>query len=364
MRLPVLCFALACVVASAPAQFEWNVWGRFEQGPGNIAVAPSGRVFVSMHQFFGTEARVAEVKADGMMTPFPNKALATFSAGEPLSLDSVLGLRCDSAGNLWLLDNGMREKSTPKLIAFNTETGNLTQVIWLPSTVTRPDSFLNDLVVDESSRHVYIADPAGGANAALIVVDLSTGSARRVLEGHRSVVPEAGVELAIGGDFVEIKRPDGTTFRPAVGVNPIGADVANEWLYFGPMHGTMLYRTPTAVLRDTTLAPEALAGKAEEYAKRPISDGITIDKEGNIYISDVASNAVGVIKGATRQYETVAMNAAISWPDAFSYGPDGRLYVVANQLHKSAVLNAGVDETKPPFLIFSFKPFAPGVVGR
>jgi len=364
MRLSALCVTISLFAAAAPAQFEWNVWGRFEQGPGNIAVSPSGRVFVSMHQFFGTEARVAEVKPDGTMTPFPNAALSTFSAGEPLSLDSVLGLRCDSAGNLWLLDNGMREKSTPKLIAFNTETGRLTQVIWLPSTVTRPDSFLNDLVVDESTRHVYIADPAGGANAALIVVDLSTGASRRVLEGHRSVVPEAGVELQIEGKFVEIKRPDGTTFRPSVGVNPIGADVANEWLYFGPMHGTMLYRTPTAALRDLTLSPAQLAEKVEEYAKRPISDGITIDKEGNIYISEVGRNAVGVIRGGTRQYETVAMNAAISWPDAFSYGPDGRLYVVANQLHRSAVLNAGVNETKPPFLIFTFKPFAPGVVGR
>ncbi len=52
------------------------------------------------------------------------------------------------------------------------------------------------------------------------------------------------------------------------------------------------------------------------------------------------------------------------WPDAFSYGPDGMLYVVINQLHKGPVLNAGNNETKPPFLIIRFKPLAPGITGR
>jgi hypothetical protein len=40
------------------------------------------------------------------------------------------------------------------------------------------------------------------------------------------------------------------------------------------------------------------------------------------------------------------------------------LYGVANQLHRSATLNAGTDATQPPFLIFRITPLADGVVGR
>jgi hypothetical protein len=37
----------------------------------------------------------------------------------------------------------------------------------------------------------YINNPACGDNSALIVVNLTTVTARRALEGHFSVIPEA-----------------------------------------------------------------------------------------------------------------------------------------------------------------------------
>jgi hypothetical protein len=55
---------------------------------------------------------------------------------------------------------------------------------------------------------------------------------------------------------------------------------------------------------------------------------------------------------------------ALSWIDAFSFGPDGYYYVVANQLHRSAVLNAGTNATRLPFRILRFRPFARGRIAR
>jgi hypothetical protein len=54
----------------------------------------------------------------------------------------------------------------------------------------------------------------------------------------------------------------------------------------------------------------------------------------------------------------------LSWVDAFSYGPDGHLYAVANQLHRTAVLNGGVNATRPPYLVIRLRPLAPGTTGR
>jgi hypothetical protein len=40
------------------------------------------------------------------------------------------------------------------------------------------------------------------------------------------------------------------------------------------------------------------------------------------------------------------------------------MYVVVNQLHRHAALNAGNQATKPPFAIVKFKPLAGSTVGR
>jgi len=152
---------------------------------------------------------------------------------------------------------------------------------------------------------------------------------------------------------------DGKKLAAHIGVNPIALDKNDEWLYFGPMHSSKLYRARTTSLRDPSVPPPA-----EFYAERPITDGISIDNDGNIYLGDLANNAIGVIEATGKQYRELARNwMQLSWVDAFCFAPDGYYYVVANQLHKSAALN-GKDETKPPYKILRFRPLAPGHVGR
>jgi sugar lactone lactonase YvrE len=170
--------------------------------------------------------------------------------------------------------------------------------------------------------------------------------------------------MVIDGEPTVIKRPDGTTIRPRVGVNPIALDVMNQWLYFGPMSGDTLYRVRTRDLRDGALEPDELAGRVVRFGTRPISDGSSMDAAGNFYITDVTSNAIGVVD-ASGTYRIIRQNdTLLSWPDAFSYGPDGYLYVVANQLHRGPVLNAGVNDAEPPFYVLRFRPLADGIVGR
>ena len=99
------------------------------------------------------------------------------------------------------------------------------------------------MILRWDSRHnsIFIVDPAGGADAAFIVVNLETGASRRVLEGHPSVVPEK-VDLIIDERPIPVKDAAGHLVRPRIGVNPVTEDLQNEWVYFGPMHGLSLYR--------------------------------------------------------------------------------------------------------------------------
>ena len=357
MRALVLSFAIAGLGCPSkkptqPAQTRIVLEhvADLQVGPGNIAVTPDGRIFVSLHQFYQPADPVVEVRGNEVV-PFASGA----------KLASVLGIRSDSRGIVWMLDNAMRGEGTRKLVAWNATLDQHVTTIEL-ADVTPPDAFLNDFALDRANETIYIADPAGGKNAAIIVVDLITGTKRRVLEGHGSVVPEQ-VDLVIDGKPVEIKQADGTTIKPHVGINPIALDDRDEWLYFGPMHGTKLYRVPTRDLRNADLAPGLLAGRVQAYAQRPITDGISIDEAGNIYLGDLANNAIGMIDTG-KNYSVLSKGPQLSWIDAFSYGADGKYYIVANQLHRSATLNGGTAATKPPFQIFRFRPFTRGRVGR
>lgn len=345
---------------SANAESNFDIIANLDSGPGNVTVMDNGRIIMSLHQFYQPKYTVVEYK-DKTLVPFPNKELVDADSKSGLKLDSVLGIR-SANGIVWMLDNGMRSGVSPKLVGWDTKTDKLHQVITLPTPITPKDTFVNDFAVDTRHNHIFISDPAGGANAALIVVNLNTGKVRRVLEGHASVIPE-NVDLIIDKVPVQIKDKSGKLNRPHIGVNPITEDLNNEWVYFGPMHGNILYRIKADDLADEKLDVKALASRVQRYSDKPISDGITIDKDNNIYLGELAANAIGVIS-AGRKYRRLAENAGLSWVDSFSFGPAGQLYAVVNRLHQSATLNGGVLKAKPPFYLIQVKSLAAGLPGR
>lgn len=330
---------------------EFEIAATLDKGPGNITITPNGDMLVSLHQFYQHEWRVVKIEQDNTLTPFAMDA----------NLNSVLGLQADHQNNVWLLDNAMRGGTTKRLVGINVESNRVVADIDL-SKATTNQSFLNDLAVDTDNHHIYIADPAGGVDAAIVVVDLISQTARRVLQGTSSVTPQ-DMDLIIDHQAVSILQPDGSQIRPRIGINPIALDHNNQWLYYGPMHGKYLYRINTQSLRNPHLSTEILANKVETWSEKPICDGITIDAKNNIYLGDLANNAIGYID-ANRQYHQLISDPQLSWVDAFSFGQDGDLYAVVNQLHLSAVLNRGIDATQPPYLIIRLKPLAKGTTGR
>jgi sugar lactone lactonase YvrE len=358
-KLTALCFLLLFAIG-ANAQSNFDILAELDSGPGNVTVTDGGRIILSLHQFYRPKYTVVEYK-DNVLTPFPNKELADVDSKATLKLDSVLGIR-SANGVVWMLDNGMRGGVTPKLVGWDIKADKLHQVIMLPPPIAPKDAFVNDFAVDTRHNHIFISDPAGGANAGLIVVNLNTGKARRVLEGHNSVIPE-NVDLVIDKVPIQVKDKSGKLSRPHIGVNPITEDLNNEWVYFGPMHGHSLYRIKADDLVNEKLDATALANRVERYSDKPISDGITIDKDNNIYLGELAENAIGVIS-TDRKYRRLAQSPELSWVDSFCFGPAGQLYAVVNRLHQSATLNGGVLKAKPPFYLIQVKALALGLPGR
>lgn len=351
---------LALFVIGANAKSNFDIIASLDNGPGNVTVTDNGRIIMSLHQFYQPKFTVVEYK-DNTLVPFPNRDLVDVESKAALKLDSVLGIRFAN-GIVWMLDNGMRSGVTPKLVGWDIKTDKLHQVIMLPAPIAPKDAFVNDFVVDTRHNLIVISDPAGGANAGLIVVNLITGNVRRVLVGHSSVIPEA-VDLIIDNQPIQVLDHSGNLSRPHIGVNPITEDLHNEWVYFGPMHGHSLYRIKAEDLANEYMDDNILATHVERYSDKPISDGISIDKDDNIYLGELAENGIGVIT-SNRKYRRLAQCPRLSWVDSFSFGPDGELFAVVNRLHQSAVLNGGVLSAKPPFYLLKIHSISPGLPGR
>lgn len=357
LRSIVSATALSLAFASAAtADIETYATFDADMPPGNLAIGPDGRMFMSVHEFYGKALRIVEVSPDGSVTPYPNEAWSNAPEGDGPGLKGVLGLRADREGILWMLD-GQADGQTGRIVGWNTNTETLHKIYYLGQPATLPTSFLNDLAVDREHNAIYITDTANAETTALIVLDLDTGRARRVLQASAFTVPE-DTNMVIDGNVVNLGG------APAkIGANPITIDPTNEWVYFAPMTASAMYRVRTTDLLDESLSEDDLAARVERYGDKPISDGSTVDADGNVYITSITEDAVGVTK-PDGTYEILFQQDDMSWPDGFAMGADGYVYVTINELHRSPVLNGGTDATQGEFKIMRFPAIGGAVSGR
>lgn len=336
-----------------------EVVATLEQGPGNIAVTPQGRIFISLHQFYEPEYRVLEVLADGSTKPWPTEAWSRAPGDDGVGLNAVLGLRSDPRGVVWLLDNG---GNVPKVVAWNSNDDRLERVIHIPAPATRPGSLHNDLAVDIVHGALYLADVGGDNGPAIVVVDLATGISRRVLQGHPSVQAE-DIKMIVEGRPVLLG--EGANATPArIGLNPITIDPSYTWVYFGAMHGDDIWRVRARDLADASLSEEELGRRVERYGDKPVSDGMSIDAGGHVYITDVSSTAIGVTGPSGRYRVYVRDEERLVWADGISAGPDGWMYATVNKLNRSAVLNGGEDVSEAPYYVVRFRAISEAIPGR
>ncbi len=324
--------------------------------PGNIAVSREGRVFISFHPEGHPEIKIAEI-VDGRPVPFPDDAFQNHKAAP--GFHAVLALRIDAKNRLWTLDNADNGIGVPRLLIFDIGTRKLVHRYDFPAAEAGFGSHLNDFQISPDSRTAYIADASIFKKApALLVYDADTQKARRLLEKHPSVMPEDFVPVVSGMKQIKLG-----VFAIRPGVDSIALDKKGEWLYFAAVTAQKMYRIRASDLRNETLSPSDLALRVEAFADKTMSDGITMDREDNIYMSDPEHDAV-VRLSPDRTMTTLLKDERFRWPDGFSYGPGGSLYFTCSALQY--VILAGKSEIAKhaPYQIYRFKPGIDGVPGQ
>ncbi|MBK8284142.1 MAG: SMP-30/gluconolactonase/LRE family protein [Ahniella sp.] len=327
---------------------------QFDQPIGNVAVDVDGRVFFTVHPESRPEGDKLFVSEAGKIRPFPASDL------QAKHFETPLGVRIDRQNRLWVIDHGSHGFGTARLTAWNLADGNLAHEYRFSSTTAPKGSFLQDLAIDAQGSTVFIADVAFWAKRpAILVHDIASGSTKRLLENDPSVTAQ---------DYL-IRTPAKTmTFFGGLaalkaGVDGITLSRDDAWLYFGAMNHPNLYRINRLDLMAAAQDSPALTKAVQEVGPKPLSDGLTTDVDGNVYVTDVEHGAVFRLN-ADGELETLIQSPKIRWADGFSFGPDGWLYLADSAIPEQMLRSRAHIRSQAPYFIYRFKPGVEGVPGQ
>src|SRR5579884_4436814 len=222
-----------------------------------ITVSKSGRLFVNFPRWSDRyRYAVVEAMPDGSSKPFPDEEwnkwdMKPQTAGNHfVCVQSVV---VDSTDALWVVDPaaplmGPVVPSGPKLVKIDLSTNRVTRTIAFGPDVAKQNSYLNDVRFDNARNTAYLTDSGAGG---LIVVDLSSGKGRRVLDGHPSTMAQPDVQITINGKAV---LRNGKT--PQINSDSIALSQDGAFLYYKALTSDTLFRIRTSVLRDASLPPD------------------------------------------------------------------------------------------------------------
>lgn len=282
---------------------------------GNVTSSASGRIFFNLHPFAEpwrfTDGYVFEL-VDGKPRPFPDQAFQE-------RLKGVLGMTVDAQDRLWLVAPAGLEDRPTRLFGFDLASNRLLVDHAIDKSV---GMFLQDLRVSIDGKTIYLADTGAFflADPAIVVFDIEKRSARRVLQGHPSVEPQNWEIRTRHGPY---KLAWGlVTF--AAGVDGLAVSRDGKWLYYATMNHDQLFRIETRHLADASQSSKALASHVQAVGTKPLSDGIEIDDDNNVFITDVENGGLAVLS-ADGKLSTVTADASVVWSDAVNIMRDGSL---------------------------------------
>ena len=321
-----------------------------------ISVAKSGRIFVNLPRWtVDVPISVGEVK-DSRIVAFPDTTWngyrnATGADNKPgQQFVCVQSVVIDHEGYLWVLDPAAPGqagpvKGGPKLVRIDLNTNKVVRVLPVNETAAPPGSYMNDVRFSPDDRYAYITD--SGVKGALIVIDLASGAAHRVLDGAPSTQFEKTTLVHVDGKVM--RRPDGR--QPEFAADGIALSPDGATLYWQALKGKTLYSLPTAVLNSPARSASA---QPTQVATTHPADGLLIDTKGRFYVSDPEHDAVDVAAHPGAPLRTLVSDPRLRWPDTFSEGADGAIYITASHIQDSPWFTP--QATKTPSAIFKITP--------
>jgi len=346
----------------SPEQFQEGRCGiarvaRFDHQVTGVTVSEDKRIFVNFPRWTeDAPVSVAELLEDGSVKPYPDDEWNAWRNAKKDEISPedhwvcVQSVVADGRGSLWVLDPAAPAQSHvvsggPKLVQIDLASDKVVRSIAFGEDTAPQGSYLNDVRFAPDGKHAYITD--SGVKGALLVVELASGRAVRVLDGDPSTQMKKGLDVKADGEV--LRRPDGRGVEFSADGIELSGDGA--WLYWQAIKGDTLYRIATSVLLGAGMRGEDVSGSVEPYGRNGVNDGLLILRGSErMLLTAVEDNAIkmrDLAQGPDTPLTTLVQDARLRWPDTFSQGPDGAVYVTTSHIQDSAFFKPDAPSALP-----------------
>jgi hypothetical protein len=324
----------ALQVAAESRHMIWNA----------VAIDDRRGIYVAGPRWTGSQGpQLGRLDARGEPRPWPDQAWNAWRPGQDPARAFVDVNAIHRYGKaLWVVDTGSPDfggaplPGGAKLVEIDLDSGKVLRVYPFPAAALGPHSYVDDLRIH--GRHAYLTD---AGEPGLIVLDLDSGQARRVLDHAPSTV--AGDRpIVVAGETV--LAPDGKPLK--VNADPLELSPDGRWLYFGPLSGPM-WKVQTRWLDDPGLDARSLAAKVQPWFDMPPVGGTAMDRDGSFYFTDLAASALRRRRPDGR-VETVLADPRLHWVDAPAIDARDTLWLPVPQMDRVALFHGGRAQTRWP----------------
>ena len=319
-----------------------------------VGVSKTGRVFVNFPRWGDPVVNsVVEIK-DGREVPYPNATWNRPGKG-PNRFVCVQSVVVDPKDRLWVVDAAAPMLAdtlpgAPKLVCVDLGTNRVQRVYHFPESVAHATTYLNDVRFDLTRGkrgYAFLTDSGAKGPNGIIVLDLASGQSWRRLNDAPSTKAEPGYVPVVEGQKLMMRTRYGHPEPAKLGSDGIAIVPSQDRLYFCPLTSPRLYSVPISMLIDRTRKEEDVASAVVDEGIKGPSDGMVASANGTLFVTDYVRHQVKR-RELDGSYEPVIQLAPYEWPDTLSIGPDGFLYVTANQLQRQKAYQI-VDKRRKPY---------------
>ncbi|MBO4223856.1 L-dopachrome tautomerase-related protein [Bradyrhizobium neotropicale] len=329
------------IIAAETRRMIWN------------AVAVDGdRVFVAGPRWAGVNGpAIALIDGKDGLIPYPDASWNAWQPGSDVTKTfvNVNAIRRDDHNGLWVIDTGSPTfggdplPGAAKAVRIDLATNRIGRIYPLGPRVALPGSYVDDIRFH--GDHAYLTD---AGRAGLIVLDLRSGEARRVLDGAPSVTAPTGRPIVMDGEIV--RMPDGSPLR--VNSDPLEVSPDGRYLYFGSLHGPWS-RIETRLLDDPGISASELASNVEAWADLPPVGGTAMAPDGTLYFTDLANEALKK-RAPDGTITTVVQYPGLHWVDAPALA-GGFIWLPVPQLDRLPLFHKGTSKVVWPIRLYRYK---------
>ena len=351
MAALVAALAATVPVASQAADPRLTLAAQSRSMIWNAVAVDRGRIFVAGPRWTGSKGpALALIDRHGRPQPYPDAAWNGWRPGADASraFVDVNAVHLDDHGGLWAVDTGSPQfggdpiRGGAKLVQIDLASGKVRRVIPFGADIALKGSYVDD--VRFHGAFAYLTD---AGRPGIIVVNLTTGAMRRVLNDSPATTAPADRPIVVAG--ATVIGPDGAPLR--VHTDPMEVSPDGATFYFGTLEGPWS-RIATRWLDDFSASPEAIAGQVEPWIDLPPVGGTAMDGNGDLYFSDLATNTLKR-RTPNGQITSIVRDARLHWVDAPFIDRGHHIWLPAPQMDRTAIFNGGRSRIAWPIRLYT-----------